>query len=75
MSELSERAEPSAQPVTEPEASEAQGRAIAIPQLCLVALIGATSAGKSTFAARHFAPTETLSSDAFRALVGDDSND
>lgn len=75
MSELSEPAEPSAQPVTEPEASEAQGRAIAIPQLCLVALIGATSAGKSTFAARHFAPTETLSSDAFRALVGDDAND
>ncbi len=50
-------------------------RVLAIPQLCLVALIGATSSGKSTFAARHFAPSETLSSDGFRALVGDDAND
>ena len=80
MSENTERAAPiepgeehAAQTAT--EAAEAKGRVIAIPQLCLVALIGATSSGKSTFAARHFAPSETLSSDAFRALVGDDAND
>lgn len=45
---------------------------INLPELCLVALVGATSAGKSTFAARHFLPSEVLSSDFFRALVSDD---
>ena len=29
---------------------------------CLVVLIGASGSGKSTFAARHFLPTETVSS-------------
>ncbi len=47
---------------------------IDIPDMTLVALVGATSSGKSTFAARHFAPTEVLSSDTFRALVSDDAN-
>ncbi|UQN07705.1 polynucleotide kinase-phosphatase [Deinococcus sp. QL22] len=47
---------------------------IALPELALVALIGASSAGKSSFAARHFLPSEVLSSDAFRALVSDDEN-
>ncbi len=46
-----------------------------IPELSLVALVGATGSGKSTFAARHFLPTQVLSSDAFRALVSDDEND
>ena len=50
-------------------------RVYAIPDLCLVALIGPTGSGKSTFAARHFKPTEVLSSDYFRAVVGDDPND
>lgn len=47
---------------------------IKLPELALVALIGASSAGKSTFAARHFLPTEVLSSDYFRSLVSDDQN-
>ena len=48
---------------------------IAIPELSLVVLIGATGSGKSTFAARHFLPTEVLSSDFCRGLVADDEND
>src|SRR5436305_4474229 len=48
---------------------------IAIPELALVVLIGASGSGKSTFAARHFRPTEVLSSDICRALVSDDPND
>jgi protein phosphatase len=48
---------------------------ITIPKLCLVVLVGTSGSGKSTFAASHFAPTEVLSSDFFRGLVGDDEND
>jgi protein phosphatase len=48
---------------------------IAIPKLSLVVLVGVSGSGKSTFAARYFLPTEVLSSDACRALVGDDAND
>ncbi|AWN32401.1 polynucleotide kinase-phosphatase [Streptomyces sp. NEAU-S7GS2] len=46
-----------------------------MPDLSLVVLIGATGSGKSTFAARHFRPTEVLSSDFCRGLVSDDEND
>ncbi|WP_333770796.1 polynucleotide kinase-phosphatase [Streptomyces sp. IBSBF 2435] len=50
-------------------------RTLAVTDLSLVVLIGATGSGKSTFAARHFAPTEVLSSDFCRGLVSDDQND
>ncbi|MDX1907658.1 MAG: AAA family ATPase [Bacteroidia bacterium] len=40
-----------------------------IPALSLVLLAGASSAGKTTFARRHFAPEEVISSDMCRALV------
>jgi protein phosphatase len=46
-----------------------------IPELSLIALVGISGSGKSTFARRHFTPTEVLSSDAFRAMVADDEND
>ena len=65
--------EPAAAPAPEPAAP---GRGtVKIPDLCLVALIGISGSGKSTFAARHFAPTEVISSDFCRALVSDDPND
>lgn len=43
-----------------------------IPDKSLVVLIGTSGAGKSTFAATHFAPTQVLSSDTCRGLVSDD---
>ena len=47
---------------------------ITIPELSLVAMIGATGSGKSTFARKHFRPTEVISSDYCRGLVSDDEN-
>lgn len=38
-------------------------------------LIGAAGAGKSTWAAARFRPTQILSSDTFRELVADDASD
>jgi polynucleotide kinase-phosphatase len=48
---------------------------IEIPELALVALVGISGSGKSTFARTHFKPTQVLSSDYFRGLVADDEND
>jgi protein phosphatase len=48
---------------------------IELPELSLVALIGTSGSGKSTFARTHFRPTEVLSSDYCRGLVSDDEND
>ena len=48
---------------------------IDLPELSLVVLIGTSGSGKSTFARKHFKPTEVLSSDYCRGLVSDDEND
>jgi protein phosphatase len=48
---------------------------IEIADPALVLLVGVAGCGKSTFARRHFAPTEILSSDRMRALVADDPAD
>jgi protein phosphatase len=50
-------------------------RELSVPRLCLVVLVGVTGSGKSTFAAKHFKPTEVISSDLCRGLVADDEND
>lgn len=46
-----------------------------LPELALVLLVGISGSGKSSFAARHFLPTEVISSDACRALSCDDENE
>ncbi|WP_255955014.1 polynucleotide kinase-phosphatase [Streptomyces odontomachi] len=50
-------------------------RVLAVTDLALVVLVGASGSGKSTFARRHFKPTEVISSDFCRGLVSDDEND
>ena len=48
---------------------------IAVPRLSLVVLLGTSGSGKSTFARKHFLPSEVLSSDFCRRLISDDEND
>ncbi len=59
-----------------PAADDLGGRsvslALSVPVDALILLIGIAASGKSTFARRHFAPTEIISSDAMRAMITDD---
>jgi protein phosphatase len=48
---------------------------IRLPEPCLLVLIGAAGAGKSTLAARLFPPGAVLSSDGFRRIVSGDEAD
>ncbi|MFI2453756.1 polynucleotide kinase-phosphatase [Streptomyces sp. NPDC019539] len=50
-------------------------RELPVTDLSLVVLVGASGSGKSTFARKHFKPTEVISSDFCRGLVADDEND
>ncbi|MCI0543751.1 MAG: TIGR03560 family F420-dependent LLM class oxidoreductase [Actinobacteria bacterium] len=45
------------------------------PAPCLVVLIGASGAGKTTWAREYFRPGEVVSSDALRAMVGAGEDD
>src|ERR1700720_4323196 len=47
---------------------------LSIPELAVVALVGPSGSGKSSFARKHFRPTEVLSSDFCRGLVSDEEN-
>jgi protein phosphatase len=47
---------------------------LTIPELAIVALVGPSGSGKSSFARKHFRATEILSSDFCRGLVSDDEN-
>jgi predicted kinase len=62
---------------TEPNAIRDQGSAkvIRLIRPSVVVLCGPAACGKSTFAARHFRPTQIISSDQARALVCDDERD
>ena len=55
--------------------SSTETRQLSVPAMGLIVLVGVSGSGKSTFAARHFRPTEVLSSDFCRGLVADDEND
>src|SRR3990172_8710958 len=48
---------------------------LAIPERCVVFLVGAAGAGKSTFAKRHFPHEAILSSDAMREAIAGDAGD
>ena len=60
---------------TAPGTTTPARRTLGVTDLSLVVLVGASGAGKSTFARRHFKPTEVISSDFCRGLVSDDEND
>ncbi len=49
---------------------EQDSNVIAIPEISLIALIGATGSGKSAFAATHFAPDEILNPEQFISFDG-----
>ena len=46
-----------------------------LPAPCVVVLIGPSRAGKTTWAHKHFADNEVVSSDALRAMVGTGEDD
>ena len=59
-------------PAADLEGGRSAFPALVVPADALVLLIGIAASGKSTFAGRHFAPTEVLSSDALRGMITDD---
>ncbi len=58
-----------------PTPEKINARTIRLVRPSVVVLCGPAACGKSTFAARHFRPTQIISSDRARALVSDDERD
>ena len=61
--------------VQEQTASESQEKRLRLVRPSIVLLCGPAACGKSTFAQRHFRPTQIISSDWARARVCDDERD
>ena len=68
--------DPAVDPVPDADLSPSR-RAVVLklPEPSLIALVGVSGSGKTSFAARHFRPTEVVSSDHCRGLVCDDPNE
>jgi protein phosphatase len=58
-----------------PTPEESKAKVIRLIRPSVVVLCGPAACGKSTFAAKHFRPTQIVSSDQARALVCDDERD
>jgi len=58
-----------------PVREESNAKVIRLIRPSVVVLCGPAACGKSTFAAKHFRPTQIVSSDQARALVCDDERD
>ncbi|MGW4893927.1 polynucleotide kinase-phosphatase [Kitasatospora sp. NPDC004240] len=62
-------------PAAEQPQPQPRPRRLPVTDVSLVLLIGTSGAGKSSFARKHFLPTQVVSSDFCRGLVADDEND
>lgn len=51
------------------------GSVIRLPLGSMVVLVGPAGSGKSTWATKHFLPTQVISSDACRGMIADDESD
>ena len=58
-----------------PDTGNAGGKSLRLLRPSIVVLCGPAACGKSTFAQRHFRPTQIISSDWARAHVCDDERD
>ncbi|HEU5368957.1 MAG TPA: AAA family ATPase [Ktedonobacterales bacterium] len=61
--------------ISQPVQAKADGPVIRLPLGAMVVLVGPAGSGKSTWAARHFLPTQIISSDACRGMIADDESD
>jgi len=59
----------------EPTANQSQEKRVRLVRPSIILLCGPAACGKSTFARRHFRPTQIISSDWARAWVCDDERD